>query len=74
MSKLGDMDVLERAIQEAVRTEIETEVTKAVNEAKRRVEDRIPEIVASVSLRIMHVFSVERFQNEVLIHVRLESR
>ncbi len=74
MASIVTADALERAINSAVRDEIEREVTKAVEEAKERVSRRIPEIVAAVSLRVHQVFSYERGNAEMLIHVRIEDK
>ena len=65
-------DLLERAIRSAVDAEIKAEVDKAVEEACARVKNRIPDIIASVTLRVHKVFSYQRVGDEMLIHVKLE--
>jgi hypothetical protein len=62
---------LESAIQEVLRQEIEKEVAEAVKEAKARLERRIPEIVAGVALHVQKRLSIDRLQDEIVIHVKL---
>lgn len=65
--------MMEKAISQAVKIEIERAVKTATENAKAELDRRVPEIVAGLAIKIMEHVSMERLQNELLIHVRMDS-
>jgi len=66
--------MIEEAIRQAVKIEIERAVKTATENAKAELDRRVPEIVAGLAIKVMEHVSMERLQNELLIHVRMEKR
>ena len=67
-------DKLEKLINAAIQTLIDQEVRLAVEDAHRRIDNKIPDIIAGVSLRVLKQFSVAHLNDEMVIHVRIEKR
>ena len=65
-------ETLPKLIEKAVFREVELLVAEYVREAQARMAQRIPEIVASVSLRVHKQISIERMGTDLVIHVRVD--
>lgn len=66
--------MIEEAIRRAVKMEIDRAVKTETENAKAELDRRVPEIVAGLAIKIMEHVSMERLQNELLIHVCMEKR
>lgn len=72
MAQILTSEFLERAISSAINEEIDLAVKKAIEDAQETIRQRVPEIVASLCLRVQKVMSIETFRDELLVHVRIE--
>ena len=66
--------MIEEAIRQAVKMEIDRAVKTATENAKAELDRRIPEIVAGLAINVIEHVSMERLQNELLIHVRMDHK
>lgn len=64
--------MIEEVIKCAVELEIKRAVKIATENAKLELDRRIPEIVAGIAIKVMERVSIERHNEELLIHVRSE--
>jgi hypothetical protein len=64
---------LESAIHTAVKQEIERVTNDAIKKAQAEISNRVPEIVAAISLQVASRYSMENLGHELLIHVKLEA-
>jgi len=60
------------AVHSVISKRVKEECRKAIDEAHVRIEEKLSEIVASISLNIMKQVSFEHLRNELIVHVKIQ--
>ena len=65
---------LETEIKSAIQSAIAAEVQKEIELAKQRIQEKIPEILAAVTIRLGGYMEFHRNLNHLVIDVRFEDK
>ena len=72
MAEIISDKYITQAISAAISHEIELAIKHAIENAKNELNDKIPQIIASISLKVMSEVAYERMGNELIIHVKTD--
>ena len=64
--------VMETAIRKAVNDRISELTAQEVAEAQKRIAQKVPEIIAGITLSLMKSMSMERFGEELRVTLKIQ--